>query len=72
MPRDSKESWRKGSTIIDLSVDGEFGLVRRGTSYWKTVGKLKMFGLRRRLEDRSGSSEEDEKKESAERLEFSV
>lgn len=71
-PRDLKKSWRKGSTIVDLTVEGEFHLLRKGTSYWKTVGTLKLFGLKRRLlenEVKSSDEEVEEKEEEDELVE---
>lgn len=65
-PRNLKESWRKGSTIVDLTVEGEFHLLRKGTSYWKTVGILKLFGLKRRFVENQEKSSDEEVEENEE------
>ncbi|KAL7294818.1 hypothetical protein TKK_0011747 [Trichogramma kaykai] len=56
-------SWRRGSTIVDLSVAGEFRIVRRGISCDKTIRTLKRFNLNH---IKNVKKEEPEKEDNAE------
>ena len=41
----ARNSWRKGSTVVDLSVKGEFKILRRGIGFFATQKILKHFNL---------------------------
>ncbi|KAJ8668351.1 hypothetical protein QAD02_010014 [Eretmocerus hayati] len=43
-----KNSWRSGSTVVDLTVKGEFTILRRGIGFRKTFPILQKFQLTER------------------------
>jgi len=43
--RESAATARKGSTVVDLSVEGQYRIIRPGTGYEQTVATLSKYGL---------------------------
>ncbi|XP_023247591.1 yrdC domain-containing protein, mitochondrial [Copidosoma floridanum] len=54
-----KGSWRKGSTVVDLSVVGEFKILRKGIGYLTTRKVLRTYNLKEQF------LEKQEKKQKA-------
>lgn len=56
-------SWRKGSTIVDLSNKGEFLILRRGIGFNSTMKVLKSYKLVNRKEEVQNQSRKKEEHE---------
>jgi tRNA A37 threonylcarbamoyladenosine synthetase subunit TsaC/SUA5/YrdC len=46
-----KQINRNGSTVVDLSIQGEFKILRQGDDFRKTIRILKSFNLNERKEE---------------------
>ncbi|XP_032451802.1 yrdC domain-containing protein, mitochondrial [Nasonia vitripennis] len=61
-----KESWRRGSTVVDLTVAGQFSILRRGIGYQTTFRVLREHQLtyQKNTKNVAGQGEEDSEDES--------
>ncbi|XP_058810397.1 threonylcarbamoyl-AMP synthase [Phymastichus coffea] len=59
-----KQSWRNGSTVIDLSIKGKYTILRKGIGYQKAINHLNKYKLqqiiKKKCKEKSKESNEEE------------